>query len=163
MNSLLLLSSTIVLLVIGGIYFIRKLFKKNDLLLPDLSISIESKSDSLCAVKLVNKGKGTAVIKDVNFWNSTLNGNKKNSIDEVFQIKKSYWINSTDMCCDNNFFLASGDSLYFGKLKKEHVLLNGGNFNHTKKVFDEQVKDMKIKIEYSDVFSHKLSPFLFNN
>ena len=163
MEIIILLAGGSLLLIIAAVFLFKKITKKDDLLLPDLSVSIESHSDSLCGVKLMNNGKGTAVIKEIMFWNGTPNGNIKKSIDQVFPFNKSYWINNTEFSENKDFFLASGDSLYFGKIKKERVLQRGGNYKETKRLFDEKVKEMKIKIEYSDVFSHKLSPLLYNN
>jgi hypothetical protein len=163
METILLLGGAFLILIFAGIYFFKKIKRQDELLLPDLSVSIESYDDSLCGIKLTNRGKGTAVIKDINFWNGMHNGAYKKSIDQVFPFNKSYWMNNTEFCCDKDFFLASGDSLYFGKLKKERVLQRGGNYIKTKQMFDEKVKDIKIKVDYTDVFSHKISPLLYNN
>lgn len=163
METIILLGTSAILLIITAWFFIKRFRNQGDLLLPDLTVSIESDKDSLCGIKLINKGKGTAVIKNINFWNGIQNGTDKKSIDQVFPINKSYWINNTEFHEQRDFFLASGDSLYFGKLKKDRVLQRGGNYIKTKQIFDEKVKDIKIKVDYTDVFSHQISPLLYNN
>ena len=162
---------TILLLVIGILAIsivifivIRKFSTKNDKLNPDLSISVESSVDNFCGIKLTNKGTGTAIIKMINFWeDSDLSDQKvKKSIDQIFPINKMFWMNNTNFESGRDYYLAAEESLYFGKLNKTRVIEKGGNYINLKNIFDQKVKDIRIMIEYNDVFEKPQSPFLFN-
>jgi len=157
-----MIAGGILSLLVVSFFLIRKFNKKDDILLPNLTLSIESNENTQCAVKLINKGKGTAVIKNVNFWSMNKGETLKDSIDQVFPFNKSLWVNNSTFS-NKDYFLASGDFLYLGKLSKEKVQYNGENFVKTKQIFEEQIKALKIKVEYSDVFSHKQPPLIYNN
>ena len=163
---------TIHLLIIGIIavlivlfFVIRRITSKKDKFNPDLSIAVESSVGNFCGIKLTNKGTGTAIIKKINFWeNSNLSDQMiKKSIDQIFPINKMFWMNNTNFEEGRDYYLAGGESFCLGKLTKTRVIEKGGNYMKLKDTFDQKVRDIKIKIEYNDVFEKAQPPFLYNN
>jgi hypothetical protein len=159
----LLIIAAIVSIVLVSFYILRKTATIRDRLVPDLMISVENDDDDMCGIKLTNNGSGTAIIKEISFWNENTNGSEKKSIDEVFSIRKFYWMNNTQFSNDKDYFLAAGDSLYFGKLNKSRVLERGGNFMKTKLQFEDDIKNIKIKVNYNDMLDIPQDPLVFNN
>ena len=142
----------------------RKIFGRNKLT-PELTIAIESDNFNCCGVKLINKGKGMAVIKRIDFWevSNSNEHNIKKSLDQIFPINKNYWISNSIYNEDRDYYLAGGDSFYFGKLMKDKVVRNGNNYIKVKDIFEEKIKDINIKVEYDDVFEKRQRPVVFNH
>ena len=56
---------------------------------PELTIAVECDNEHHCGIKLMNKGYGTAIIKNVQFSERNTNGGEQfiNSIDDV----RKFW------------------------------------------------------------------------
>jgi hypothetical protein len=160
---LLLTGISVIVLAIVLILIIRKNITERNNLKPELTISVESDDDNFCGVKLINQGSGTAVIKNVQFTESNGNGLKhvSNSLDELFPFQKTYWNNNSTYDEERDYYLAGGESFYFGKLVKNKVVGRGTSYLKLKDIFDEKIKGINIKVEYNDVFEKPQRPYIF--
>jgi hypothetical protein len=140
--------------VIALVFIIRKYIIGKDSYKPELAIAVESSEDEYCGIKLFNKGTGTAVIKNVDFWEEGINSRHtiKKSIDELFPYDKTFWMNNQSYQEERDYYLGGGDSLYFGKVHKDKVTGRGKNYDQIREDFDQRVKDIRIRIEYNDVY-----------
>jgi len=156
---------SVAVLFFGVVFFliIKKNKAEKQMLKPDLTIAVESNDDDYCGIKLTNKGSGTAVIKKVEFFESNGNGSKhvSHSIDELFPFQKNYWMHNLSFSQERDYYLAGGESFYFGKLMKDKVLGRGISYLKLKDMFDEKVKDINIKIEFNDVFEKPQTPYFY--